>query len=114
MRHNPFRWVVWALVMLGVVLFVVFVYPTRYRYEQAGPRIVRIDRFTGCADLLDINGWNPARSYFSGDDSAPATKDYGAMFSQPPSPGEQTKNYGAMFKSVGESTRPKLTRCVAE
>lgn len=100
MRHDLFRWIVWALVMLGVVLFVVFVYPTRYRYEQAGPTIVRIDRFTGCADILDRNGWEPARSYFSGDDSA--TENYGALFGPAPS-----ENYGA-------PSRPKLTRCVAK
>lgn len=53
-----------------VVLLAMFVWPTRWRYEtlrgthgEALP--VRIDRFTGSAEVLTISGWNRAEPHES-------------------------------------------------
>jgi hypothetical protein len=49
------RWVQVALAVLAV-LFVVFVWPTPYRYESTGTTLVRINRFTGDALVITSSG----------------------------------------------------------
>ena len=47
-----------GLVLL--VLFSIYVWPTRYRYAESdvGVRqLVRVDRFTGEAEALGMDGW---------------------------------------------------------
>lgn len=45
--------------LLGIVLaFLFFVWPTLYRYETWGNKtIIRINRITGDAERLTVNGW---------------------------------------------------------
>jgi hypothetical protein len=49
------------LAALVVLLVLATVWPTLYRYEHACTRLVRINRFTGAADLLLDDGWSRRR-----------------------------------------------------
>jgi hypothetical protein len=58
-----------AVVLLG---FAVVVWPTRYQFERIGlgpsPSVlVRIDRFTGEAEMLTGSGWRPMEEPKSND-----------------------------------------------
>ncbi len=63
---NP-RWLfpaVWAVVLL---LFAVYVWPTRWRYDhmtvEGNIVLVRMDRFSGDADMLvPDDGWVPVQA----------------------------------------------------
>lgn len=44
------------VVVLGF-FFLSYVWPTQYRYEHSGNRLVRIDRSTGQVDALGDSGW---------------------------------------------------------
>ncbi len=53
--------------LLGLLAFAAFVWPTRYRFDHMTVEnnfvIVRVDRFTGNADmLLPDDGWVPVES----------------------------------------------------
>ncbi len=52
-----------VLIVVAVLLFAVFVWPTPYRYEHGkeGLGIVRIDRLTNEAALLTPTGWRIAK-----------------------------------------------------
>jgi hypothetical protein len=44
----------------AILLFLAFVWPTMYRYEHVeGEALIRINRFTGSAELLGLAGWTP-------------------------------------------------------
>jgi hypothetical protein len=63
---NWFRWAALVIATAMVVLFAVFIWPTRYRYEHWAPGggrsyPVRINRFTGTAERLQPNGWQPMK-----------------------------------------------------
>ena len=52
-----------SLLVLIVTAFSAYVWPTRYLYDHFHSangmiRPVRIDRFTGQADMLDYGGWD--------------------------------------------------------
>lgn len=46
---------------LAALLFAALVWPTAYRYDHWGVsnQPVRINRFTGAAELLEDDGWTP-------------------------------------------------------
>ena len=49
-----------AVALAGVLLFGVFVWPTRWRFERVGSTLVRIDRSSGRTAILDPDrGWIP-------------------------------------------------------
>lgn len=55
---------------IGASLFVVYVWPTQYRYEHVSfgryTLLVRIDRFTGQPEYLLTSGWSRTIRYTSG------------------------------------------------
>lgn len=65
------RVLLWIVVTGAAWLFASTVWPTRYRYdhvlveEETYP--VRIDRFTGDADMLTPDGWVPMQSEGGGE-----------------------------------------------
>jgi hypothetical protein len=50
---------IWGAVLLGLLLFwfAVLVWPTGDRYEHSAGMLVRIDRWSGEADVLTDSGW---------------------------------------------------------
>jgi hypothetical protein len=46
-----------ALAILSIFFLAVFAWPTRYRYDHWKDVPVRIDRFSGRAEVLDYDGW---------------------------------------------------------
>lgn len=129
-RQDPFRWVVLGLIVLAVVLFTVFVYPTRYRYERFGQTVTRIDRITGCADYLELNGWQPMRSAerSESDSTQSANRglngdiDYKAFFRSRANPQETQAAPGqggiddkAFFRSLAnpQDEQKPLSRCTS-
>lgn len=49
----------------GIILLLLvgyFVYPTLYRYDKLGQQPVRINRITGVAERLGLNGWTTLAS----------------------------------------------------
>ena len=67
------RGVMWVVVTVATWLFLSTVWPTRYRYDHVLTEDetypVRIDRFTGDADMLTPDGWVPMQSEGDGDSS---------------------------------------------
>jgi len=65
------RVVLWIVVTGFSWLFFSIVWPTRYRYDHVLTEDetypVRIDRFTGDADMLTPDGWVPMQSEDGGD-----------------------------------------------
>src|SRR5215813_13657465 len=65
---NAWRIVVVATLVLLIALFAIYVWPTRYRYDQISTGqyavYLRVDRFTGEASRLDLktNTWITAKT----------------------------------------------------
>ena len=51
----------WLAAVIPLLLFAIFVWPTRYRYGQwhdgGNEQEVRTDRFTGAVEVLTVYGW---------------------------------------------------------
>jgi hypothetical protein len=47
--------------VLSALAFATFVWPTPYRYHEAGPDLWRENRFTHALDWASPNGWEPQR-----------------------------------------------------
>lgn len=45
--------------LTGAVLFILFVWPTMYRYDHQGrnEHLVRTNRVTGTSEFLTVHGW---------------------------------------------------------
>jgi hypothetical protein len=61
------RWIVPLVFLLGLFAFTAYVWPTRFRFDhmtvEGNIVLVRVDRFTGDADmLLPDDGWVPVES----------------------------------------------------
>jgi hypothetical protein len=61
MLMQPRRLAQWALVIVVVLVALLTTWPTPWRFEHACTRLVRINRFTGAADLLMDDGWSRLR-----------------------------------------------------
>ena len=47
-----------VVVLIAVLLFACFVWPTRFRYSSVGETPVRFDRFTGHGEHFEVgHGW---------------------------------------------------------
>jgi hypothetical protein len=69
----------WLLLLAIVTAFVLFVWPTRYRYDHmtvdGNLVLVRVDRFNGDADMLvPDEGWLPVEGSDSGGGDNSAVK----------------------------------------
>ena len=70
------------------IAFMIFVFPTRYRYERTPERLVRIDRFSGEVEALTETGWRPLQSGigtpYAGDPRDCPNNDPWSAFCAPP------------------------------
>lgn len=54
----------YSFVLIGVIIFGLVIYPGLYKYEKLDQRFpVKINRITGDAKILTINGWQDADDY---------------------------------------------------
>jgi hypothetical protein len=55
MKKELFRYIAVASL---IVLFSVIVYPTPYEFQKSGSQIIKINRITGSAYVLNEKGWD--------------------------------------------------------
>jgi hypothetical protein len=67
-----------GLLLIGLAAFAVTIWPTLYRYDRLASLPVRINRFTGKAEVLSTDGWNPLEK------SAVAAKESSDIVPLPP------------------------------
>ncbi len=62
MKQHPYIVIAAIIVLLFVIFTAVFIWPTLYRYERSYQTVVRINRFTGNAEMLTTEGWDKMQS----------------------------------------------------
>ncbi|MCL5773134.1 MAG: hypothetical protein M1536_01980 [Firmicutes bacterium] len=92
-----------AVGVILLLLFIIFVWPTRYRYDRLQSWPVRIDRITGKTEILYEDGWKNAGSAGEGDKITPEMLEGFGEQQAAPTPQDEELPRSEIFKLAGQS-----------